>query len=186
MTGKYIHASAIIDSEVEIGINTKIWHFSHVLSNSVIGQDCVIGQNVMIGPDVYIGNNCKIQNNVSVYKGLHIEDNVFCGPSCVFTNVINPRANIERKDEFKKTFVREGCSIGANATIICGVELGKYSIIGAGAVVTKDVKPHSVVIGNPAKHYAYASEAGCIMSDELYCSYENIYYEIRNGELCKK
>ncbi len=145
--GYFVHESSYIDDGVEIGEGTKIWHFSHILKGTKIGKNCVIGQNVMIGPDVTIGDHCKIQNNVSIYNGVTLEDNVFCGPSCVFTNVKNPRAFIERKNEFKLTVVRRGATIGANSTIVCGVEIGIYSMIGAGATITKDVERHSIVIG---------------------------------------
>ncbi len=147
-----IHPTAVIDEPSEIGDGTKIWHFSHVLKNSTVGKDCNIGQNVVIGPNVSIGDGCKIQNNVSVYDGVTLEDNVFCGPSMVFTNVVNPRAEVSRKDEFGETLVRTGATLGANATIVCGVEIGKYAFVGAGAVVTRDVPDHALMIGNPARH----------------------------------
>lgn len=131
----FIHESSYVDDGVTVGDGTKVWHFSHILAGSRIGRDCSVGQNVMIGPDVGVGDRCKIQNNVSLYKGVHLEDDVFCGPSCVFTNVRNPRANVERKDEFRLTQVRRGAMIGANATIVCGNELGEYCMIAAGAVV---------------------------------------------------
>jgi len=145
------HASAIVDSKAHIGAYTKIWHFSHISDFCQIGKKCIIGQNVYIAPGAVIGDNVKIQNNVSIYKGVVIENDVFIGPSVVFTNVINPRAFIERKDEFKLTTVGQGASIGANATILCGVTIGQYAMIGAGAVVTKDVPEFTVVVGNPAK-----------------------------------
>lgn len=152
----FAHESCYIDEETKIGKGTKIWHFSHVMSGSTIGENCNIGQNVVISPDVTLGNNCKVQNNVSVYTGVVCEDGVFLGPSCVFTNVINPRAFIEKKDEYRKTTIKEGASIGANATIVCGNTIGKYAIIGAGAVVTKDVGDYEIVVGNPARHHGYA------------------------------
>ena len=167
--GTQIHDSAYIDEPCEIGPGTRIWHFSHVLAGSVIGRDCVIGQNVMIGPDVSIGDNCKIQNNVSVYPGVTLEDGIFCGPSCVFTNVINPRAEVERKDEFKPTLVRRGASIGANATIVCGATLGEYCFIAAGAVVTRDVPAHAVMAGVPARRIGWASHDGDMLRDDLVC-----------------
>ena len=142
----FAHESCYIDEETKIGKGTKIWHFSHVMSGSTIGENCNIGQNVVISPDVTLGNNCKVQNNVSVYTGVVCEDGVFLGPSCVFTNVINPRAFIEKKDEYRKTTIKEGASIGANATIVCGNTIGKYAIIGAGAVVTKDVGDYEIVV----------------------------------------
>ena len=158
--GYFLHPTALLDDNVEIGIGSKIWHFSHILRNSEIGEGCVIGQNCMIGPDVKIGDRCKIQNNVSVYKGVTLEEEVFCGPSCVFTNVINPRAFIERKEEFKLTLVKRGATIGANATIICGVTIGEYAMIGAGAVVTKDVKPYALVTGVPARQIGWVGKSG--------------------------
>ncbi|MCJ7685240.1 MAG: N-acetyltransferase, partial [Desulfobacteraceae bacterium] len=147
----FVHPTSFIDPECEIGKDTKVWHFSHILSGSRIGEQCNIGQNVVIGPDVTIGNNCKIQNNVSVYKGVTLEDGVFCGPSMVFTNIINPRAEIRKMDQVRSTLVKKGATIGANATIICGTTLGRYAFIGAGAVVTKNVPDYALVIGNSAK-----------------------------------
>ena len=156
----FIHESSYIDKNAKIGKGTKIWHFSHIMSGAVIGENCSIGQNVSIGSKAIIGNNVKIQNNVSVYDKVILEDGVFCGPSCVFTNVINPRAFISRKHEFKKTLVRKGATIGANATIVCGNRIGEYSFIGAGAVVTKDVKPHALIIGNPGKQVGWVCKCG--------------------------
>ena len=156
----FIHDSSFVDEDCYIGQGTKIWHFSHIMSQSVIGMNCNIGQNVVISPKVKLGNNVKGQNNVSIYTGVECEDNVFLGPSMVFTNVINPRSNIVRRNEFKKTIVREGASIGANATIICGVEIGKFSFVGAGAVVTKDIKDYELVFGNPSVHKGWISEFG--------------------------
>lgn len=147
----FIHESSYVDEGAEIGEGTKIWHFSHIMPGAKIGKNCTLGQNVNVGSHAVIGNGVKIQNNVSVYDDVIIEDDVFCGPSCVFTNVINPRAFIERKDEYKKTIVKKGASIGANATIICGVTIGEYALVGAGSVVTKDVPPHAIVYGNPAQ-----------------------------------
>lgn len=178
----YVHETAIVDVGCEIGRSTKIWHFSHIIKGTKIGEDCVIGQNVMIGPDVVIGDRCKIQNNVSLYKGVILEDGVFCGPSCVFTNVHNPRAEIERKDEFRKTYVERGVTIGANATIVCGNRLGAYSLIGAGAVVTKDVKPHAVMVGNPAKQIGWVSHAGEKLGEDLVCPRERRQYQIDENE----
>ncbi|MEO0091415.1 MAG: Gfo/Idh/MocA family oxidoreductase [candidate division WOR-3 bacterium] len=156
----FVHPSALIDNNVEIGEGTKIWHFSHILSGTKIGKNCVIGQNVMIGPDVKIGNKCKIQNNVSIYKAVTLEDEVFCGPSCVFTNVYNPRAFVERKDEFLPTLVKKGASIGANATIVCGNTIGKYAFVGAGAVVKKDVPDYALVVGVPARQIGWVCKCG--------------------------
>lgn len=156
----FIHESSYVDSGATIGVGTKIWHFSHVLKNSIIGSHCIIGQNVMIGSDVVIGNNCKIQNNVSVYKGVTLEDDVFCGPSCVFTNVYTPRAFIERKKEFLKILVKKGATIGANATIVCGIVIGQYAFVGAGAVVKYDVADYALVIGVPAKQIGWACKCG--------------------------
>jgi UDP-2-acetamido-3-amino-2,3-dideoxy-glucuronate N-acetyltransferase len=156
----FVHESSFIDEEVKIGKGTKIWHFSHVLKGSVIGENCTIGQNVVIGPQVRVGDGCKIQNNVSLYKGVILEDEVFCGPSCVFTNVYNPRAFIERKHEFLGTVVKRGATIGANATVVCGVTLGKYSLVGAGAVVKSDVPDYAVVVGVPARQMGWACKCG--------------------------
>jgi len=156
----FVHESAVVDEGVKIGAGTKIWHFSHVLKGSVIGKGCVFGQNVSIGPEVTIGERCKIQNNVSVYKGVTLEDEVFCGPSCVFTNVYNPRAFVERKHEFRPTLVKQGSSIGANATIVCGATIGKFAIIGAGAVVKTDVPDYAIVAGVPAKQKGWACRCG--------------------------
>ena len=174
----YIHDTAHVDHDVTIGAGTKIWHFTHVLSRASIGKNCVIGQNVMIGPEVSIGDRCKIQNNVSVYKGVVLEADVFCGPSCVFTNVNTPRAHIERKNEFQITHVGRGVTIGANATIVCGVTLGEYAFIGAGAVITKDVPPHALVVGNPGKQIGWVSHAGELLSDNLICPREKRRYRI--------
>ena len=163
--GAYIHESSFVDDDVKIGEGTKIWHFSHILKNSRIGKNCVIAQNASIGPDVVIGNRCKIQNNVSIYKGVTLEDGVFCGPSCVFTNVYNPRASIERKDEFKPTVVKKGATIGANATIVCGVTIGAYAFIGAGAVVKNDIPAYTIVVGVPAKPIGWVCECGVSLKD---------------------
>jgi UDP-2-acetamido-3-amino-2,3-dideoxy-glucuronate N-acetyltransferase len=156
----FAHETAEIDEPVEIGEGTRIWHFSHVLKNSRIGADCNIGQNVVIGPDVAIGDRCKIQNNVSVYPGVELEDGVFCGPSMVFTNVFNPRAEIERKHEYRRTLVRRGATIGANATIVCGTTIGRYAFVGAGAVVIRDVPDYAMVVGNPARRIGWACACG--------------------------
>ena len=164
-----IHESVYIDDDVEIGDNTSIWHFSHILGSVKIGQDCVFGQNVVIGPNVVIGNHCKIQNNVSVYKGVTLEDGVFCGPSCVFTNVNNPRAEIERKSEFRLTLVKRGATIGANATIVCGHVLGEYSFIAAGSVVTRDVPAFALMAGVPARRIGWMGHHGEKLGPDLVC-----------------
>jgi UDP-2-acetamido-3-amino-2,3-dideoxy-glucuronate N-acetyltransferase len=161
----FVHKSSYIDKGVKIGKGTKVWHFSHILKGSQIGSDCIIGQNVMIGPDVKVGNRCKIQNNVSIYSGVTLEDSVFCGPSCVFTNVINPRSAIKRMDEKRPTMVKRGATIGANATIVCGVTLGEYCFVGAGAVVTKDVPAHALVYGNPARQKGWVCKCGEKLDD---------------------
>ncbi len=160
MSSYFVHESSFIDENVQIGENTKIWHFNHILPQTVIGKNCSFGQNCVVGPKVQIGNGVKVQNNVSIYEGVEIEDDVFLGPSMVFTNVINPRAFIQRKDEFKKTLLKKGCSIGANATIVCGVTIGEYALIGSGAVVTKDVKPFALMVGVPARQIGWVDKAG--------------------------
>jgi len=154
------HSSSFIDEGCTIGEGTKIWHFSHIMSNSKLGKKCNIGQNVVISSNVTLGNNVKVQNNVSIYTGVHCEDDVFLGPSMVFTNVINPRSAINRRDQYLETVVGQGASIGANATIVCGNRIGKYAFIGAGAVVTKEILPYSLVVGNPAKQIGWISEYG--------------------------
>ncbi len=165
----FIHETAVIDGDVAIGANTKIWHFAHVLGGSRIGERCVIGQNVAIGPDVQIGNGCKIQNNVSVYKGVTLQDDVFCGPAMVFTNVLTPRAHVERKSEFSPTLVKRGATLGANCTIVCGHTIGEYAMVGAGAVVTKDVAAHALVLGNPARRAGWVSRTGERLGADLVC-----------------
>jgi len=156
----FAHETAVIDEGCEIGEGTKIWHFSHIMPNCVLGNKCNIGQNVVISPEVILGSNVKVQNNVSIYEGVTCEDDVFLGPSMVFTNVINPRSHVSRKHEYKATLVRQGASIGANATIVCGVTLGKYAFVGAGSVVTKDVPDYGLVIGNPARLTGWMSQHG--------------------------
>jgi UDP-2-acetamido-3-amino-2,3-dideoxy-glucuronate N-acetyltransferase len=172
----FIHESSYVDDKVAIGRGTKIWHFSHILSNCKIGAECSFGQNVVIGPNVVIGDKVKIQNNVSVYEGVTLEDGVFCGPSCVFTNVHNPRSEIVRKDEYRKTIVRRGASIGANATIICGNNLGEYCFIAAGSVVTKEVQAYALVAGIPAKRIGWISKAGGRLGVDLICPIEGTAY----------
>lgn len=156
----YVHETAVIDSGCNIGNGTKIWHFSHIMSNCIIGEDCNIGQNVVVSPQVVLGNNVKVQNNVSIYTGVICEDDVFLGPSMVFTNVTNPRSSINRKSEYKQTLVKKGATVGANATIVCGHTIGEYALIGAGAVITKEVKPFALVVGNPARQIGWVSEYG--------------------------
>ncbi|WKK65437.1 acyltransferase [Lutimonas zeaxanthinifaciens] len=156
----FAHETAVIDEPCTIGKGTKIWHFSHIMSNCSLGENCNIGQNVVVSPDVHLGNNVKVQNNVSIYTGVNCEDDVFLGPSMVFTNVMNPRSAVNRKSEYMKTTVRKGASIGANATIVCGNDIGKYAFIGAGAVVVKEVKPYALVVGNPSKQIGWMSEYG--------------------------
>ena len=156
----FVHETAIVDDNVDIGEGTKIWHFSHILSKTTIGKNCSFGQNCVVGGSVNIGNGVKVQNNVSVYEGVEVEDDVFLGPSMVFTNVINPRAFIQRKDEFKKTLLKKGCSVGANATIVCGVTIGEYALIGSGAVVNRDVKPYALMVGVPAKQIGWVGISG--------------------------
>ncbi len=177
------HESAYIDEGAKIGAGSKIWHFSHILKGVEIGQNTIIGQNVMIGPDVKIGHNCKIQNNVSLYKGVTLEEGVFCGPSCVFTNVNTPRAEIERKNEYLKTYVEKSVTIGANATIVCGVKLGAFSFIGAGAVVTKDVVPHALVVGTPARQIGWVSHSGERLDKNFVCPREGRQYQVIDNQL---
>ena len=165
----FAHPTAVIDASVEIGEKTKIWHFSHILSGSKIGENCNIGQNVVVGPDVAIGNKCKIQNNVSVYKGVTLEDGVFCGPSMVFTNIYNPRAEISKMDQVRPTIVKKGATLGANCTIVCGHTIGRYAFIGAGAVVTKDVPEHALMVGNPARQIGSVCECGGRLDDTSTC-----------------
>ena len=181
----FVHESSYVDVPSQIGKGTKIWHFSHVMKNSVIGENCNIGQNVVISPDVQLGNNVKIQNNVSVYTGVVCEDDVFLGPSMVFTNVINPRSGVIRKEEYMKTIVKKGASIGANATIVCGNNIGKYAFIGAGAVVTKEVPDYALMVGNPSKHIGWMSEFGERLNfDSLgigICNNTDIKYKLSNN-----
>jgi UDP-2-acetamido-3-amino-2,3-dideoxy-glucuronate N-acetyltransferase len=160
MASFFVHESSFVDDNVIVGDDTKIWHFSHILSGSSIGNNCSFGQNCVVGPNVKIGSGVKVQNNVSIYEGVEIEDAVFIGPSAVFTNVLNPRAFIVRKSEFKKTLLKKGCTVGANATVICGVTIGEYALIGSGAVVSRDVKPYALMVGVPARQVGWISRAG--------------------------
>ncbi len=181
----FAHETAVIDEPCIIGQGSKIWHFSHIMPNSSLGENCNLGQNVVISSDVHLGNNVKVQNNVSIYTGVNCEDDVFLGPSMVFTNVINPRSAVNRKNEYMKTTVRKGASIGANATIVCGNDIGKFAFIGAGAVVVKEVKPYALVVGNPSKQIGWISEYGHRLDfDEegiAICSESNEKYELKNN-----
>jgi UDP-2-acetamido-3-amino-2,3-dideoxy-glucuronate N-acetyltransferase len=187
---KYLaHETAVIDAGAEIGAGTKVWHFTHISGKSRIGENCNIGQNVFIADDVVLGNKVKVQNNVSIYTGVICEDDVFLGPSMVFTNVINPRSAVIRKDEYKKTIVKKGATIGANATILCGIEIGKFAFIGAGAVVTKSVKNYALVTGNPAKQTGWMSEHGCKLifdaAGMAECEKSKEKYQFINGAITK-
>jgi UDP-2-acetamido-3-amino-2,3-dideoxy-glucuronate N-acetyltransferase len=190
MKNKYFaHETAVIDDGCKIGKGTKIWHFSHIMTGSEIGEDCNIGQNVVISPGVKLGRNVKVQNNVSIYTGVICDDDVFLGPSMVFTNVINPRSAISRKDRYLETIVERGASIGANSTILCGNIIGRYAFIGAGAVVTKDVKPYALVVGNPARQTGWMSEFGhkLIFDNKgvAFCPESNERYRLENGVVSK-
>lgn len=178
MNDTFIHPSAIVDDMAKIGRGTRIWHFCHVMPEAVIGRDCVLGQNVMIARRARVGDGCKIQNNVSVYEGVTLEDDVFCGPGCVFTNVINPRAFVSRKDEFRPTLVRRGASVGANATIVCGVTIGEYAMVAAGAVVTRNVPDYALVVGIPARRTDWVSRSGEKLGPSLMCPRTRERYEI--------
>ncbi|MCB2206944.1 MAG: N-acetyltransferase [Bacteroidetes bacterium] len=185
----FAHETAVIDENCSIGKGTKIWHFSHIMSECKIGKDCNIGQNVVISPKVILGNNVKIQNNVSVYTGVICEDDVFLGPSMVFTNVVNPRSAVNRRGEYVETLVKKGVSIGANATIVCGHPIGEYAFIGAGAVVTKEVAPYALVIGNPAKQTGWMSEYGHKLEFNkngiAICPESKAKYKLTNGSVSK-
>lgn len=188
-TSFFAHETAVIDANCQIGEGTKIWHFSHIMSDCTIGQHCSIGQNVVISPEVRIGNRVKIQNNVSVYTGVICEDDVFLGPSAVFTNVINPRSAIVRKNEYKSTLVQKGATIGANATIVCGITIGKYAFIGAGAVVTKNIPDYALVVGNPARQTGWMSEYGYKLKFNsegvAVCPESRDQYRLENGKVSK-
>ena len=183
----FAHESSFVDNDVSIGDDTKIWHFSHILSNTTIGSNCSFGQNCVVGPKVTMGNGIKVQNNISIYEGVEIEDDVFLGPSMVFTNVINPRSFIVRREEFKKTLLKKGCSIGANATVVCGVTIGEYALIGSGAVINKDVKSHALMVGVPAKQIGWVSIAGNTLdfdnNNEAIDDFDNSKYKIQNDNL---
>lgn len=185
----FAHETAVIDEGCRIGEGTKIWHFSHIMPNSVIGKNCNLGQNVVVSPDVTLGDNVKVQNNVSIYTGVVCEDDVFLGPSMVFTNVINPRSAVNRRGEYQKTLVQKGATIGANATIVCGHTIGAYAFIAAGAVVTKDVKPYALVMGNPARQSGWMSEYGQRLEfdDEgmAICPESKEKYQLEDGEVNK-
>ena len=185
----FVHETAIVDEGCVIGIGTKIWHFSHIMNSCVIGNNCNIGQNVVVSPGVILGNNVKVQNNVSIYTGVICEDDVFLGPSMVFTNVINPRSAVNRKDQYARTIVKRGATIGANATIICGHDIGEYAFIGAGAVVTKHVPASALVIGNPAKQTGWMSEYGHKLKFDQdgigVCPESNVKYLLKDGTVIK-
>ena len=188
MTGEtYIHETAVIDEPCSIGSGTKIWHFSHIMKGAVLGDDCNLGQNVVISPRVTLGNNVKVQNNVSIYTGVICEDDVFLGPSMVFTNILNPRSAVVRKDKYLETLVKKGASIGANTTVVCGNKIGSYSLIGAGAVITKDVSTYALVVGNPAKQIGWVSEYGHRLefdeSGKATCEESGQEYLLENDEV---
>ncbi|NBV91963.1 MAG: N-acetyltransferase [Flavobacteriia bacterium] len=189
MTDFFAHPTAVIDAGCTIGAGTKIWHFSHIMQDSVIGDQCNIGQNVVVSPGVVLGKNVKVQNNVSIYTGVVCEDDVFLGPSMVFTNVINPRSHVVRKEQYAQTHVRKGASIGANATIICGNEIGMFALVGAGAVVTKEVKPYALVVGNPARQIGWVSEFGHRLifneTGEATCPESNQNYLLENQKVTR-
>lgn len=185
----FAHETAVIDPGCKIGKGTKIWHFSHIMTGCEIGENCNIGQNVVVSPEVVLGKNVKVQNNVSIYTGVICEEDVFLGPSMVFTNIVNPRSAVIRKHQYVKTLVRKGASIGANATVVCGNEIGEYAFIGAGAVITKAVRPYALVVGNPARHVGWMSEFGHRLEfDEqglATCPESGDKYELRNGQVRK-
>jgi len=183
MDNYFLHESSYVDDGAVVGKDTKIWHFSHIMSGARIGKNCSIGQNVNVGSKAVIGNGVKVQNNVSIYDDVILEDDVFAGPSCVFTNVINPRAFVERKDEYKTTLIKKGASIGANATIVCGVTLGRYCFVGAGSVVTRDVPDYGMVYGTPAKQHGWMCECGEKLDKSLNCSVCGVSYRESEGIL---
>jgi len=187
--GYFAHDSAIVDEGSQIGEGTKIWHFSHIMTNCTLGKNCNIGQNVVVSPEVVLGNNVKVQNNVSIYTGVICEDDVFLGPSMVFTNVINPRSAVNRRGQYSKTLVKRGVSIGANATIVCGHDIGEFAFIGAGTVVTKEVLPYALIVGNPGRQICWISEFGHRLDfDEngtAKCPESNDIYSLSNGQVAK-
>ncbi len=189
MKDYYAHETSVIDDWVQIGAGSRIWHFTHIMSGSLVGKNCSLGQNVVVSPDVVLGNNVKVQNNVSIYTGVICEDDVFLGPSMVFTNVINPRSAIIRKDKYLKTIVCRGATIGANATVVCGNDIGKFAFIGAGAVVTKDVKAYELVVGNPSRHAGWMSEYGHRLkfNDKglAICPESKEQYKLKNNQVTK-
>ena len=190
MDGKpFIHETAVIDEPCSIGVGSKVWHFSHIMKDAVLGNDCNLGQNVVISPRVTLGNNVKVQNIVSVYTGVICEDDVFLGPSMVFTNIVNPRSAVVRKDKYVKTLVQKGASIGANATVVCGNTIGSFAMVGAGAVVTKDVFPYALVVGNPAKQIGWVSEYGHRLefdeSGKATCEESGQEYLLKNDEVTR-
>lgn len=182
MADYFVHESSYVDEGAQLGKGTKVWHFSHVMSGAIIGERCVLGQNVNVGGRAVIGNGVKIQNNISIYDDVIIEDDVFCGPSCVFTNVVNPRAFVERKDEYRETRVRRGASIGANATIVCGVTLGEYCFVGAGSTVTRDVPAYALVYGVPAAQHGWVTRQGDVLNMDLYDQAAAVQYVWKNNE----
>ena len=185
----FAHETAIVDEGCKIGKGTKIWHFSHIMSNCVIGENCNFGQNVVVSPEVVLGNNVKVQNNVSIYTGVVCEDDVFLGPSCVFTNVTNPRSGVNRRGQYSKTTVKRGASIGANATIVCGHDIGEFSFIGAGAVVTKNIPAYALVVGNPSKQIGWMSESGHRLNFDkdgiAVCEESKKKYQLKDGVVSK-
>jgi UDP-2-acetamido-3-amino-2,3-dideoxy-glucuronate N-acetyltransferase len=191
MANYYKHESAIIDDGAQIGYGSRVWHFVHVCSGAQIGEGVSLGQNVFVGNQVTIGNNCKIQNNVSIYDNVHLEAEVFCGPSMVFTNVYNPRSGVERKDEYRDTLVKRGATLGANCTLVCGVTIGEYAFVGAGAVINKDVKSYALMVGVPAKQIGWMSEFGEQLdlpiqgSGSVTCQHTGLVYELKDGNLIK-
>jgi UDP-2-acetamido-3-amino-2,3-dideoxy-glucuronate N-acetyltransferase len=183
VTNYFVHETSVVDHGAKIGDDTKIWHFCHISGGAQIGKNCIFGQNVYIGNKVIIGNNVKVQNNVSVYDDVILEDDVFCGPSMVFTNVLNPRAHVDRKNEYKLTVIKRGATLGANCTIVCGNDIGEYAFIGAGAVVTKKVKPHALMVGVPARQIGWVSHFGEILGEDLICPRENRKYKLLGDHL---